>query len=223
MIDLNKYRVIDLSYELVPGERKLDGRYLHGKTFFDRPLEAQEFIAFGARMHFIQGQTHTGTHVECPYKYSESGPDFVDMPLTSFMGEAVACDFTCKKAGEAITIEDFRQAGVRTGDIVLAWCSGETRHELPYITHEAIDWLIDIGIKLLAIENMRYSPPGTPPGQGDADCRLLLAGIPMVDAPLGLNQITQPRVFFIALPVKTRRVTACTVRAIALEPSGEQV
>jgi kynurenine formamidase len=218
MIDLNKYRVIDLSYELVPGERKLDGRYLHGQTFFDRPVEVQEFTAFGARMHFIQGQTHTGTHVECPYKYSDSGPDFVDMPLTSFMGEAVACDFTGKTAGEAIGVEDFQACGVRTGDIVLAWCSSETTHELPYITSEAIDWLIDTQIKLLAIENMRYSPPDTPPGQGDADCRLLLAGIPMVDAPLGLGQITQPRVFFIALPVKTRRITACTVRAIALEP-----
>jgi hypothetical protein len=49
MIDLNKYRVIDLSYELEPGERKLDGRYLHGRTSFDRPIEVQEFIAFGAR------------------------------------------------------------------------------------------------------------------------------------------------------------------------------
>ncbi len=28
-------------------------------------------------------------------------------------------------------------------------------------------------------------------------------------------------VFFIALPVKTRLITACTVRAIALEPIGE--
>ena len=62
MIDLSKYRIIDLTVELTPGERKLDGRYLHGSTFYDRPIEVQEFIAYGARMHFIQGQTHTGTH-----------------------------------------------------------------------------------------------------------------------------------------------------------------
>ena len=217
MIDLSKYRVIDLSYELVPGERKINGRYLHGKTFYDRPIEVQEFIAYGARMHFIQGQTHSGTHVECPYKYSEEGADFVDMPLTTFMGEAVACNFTYKKGGEAITIDDFRKFGVKKDDIVLAWCSAETLDNIPYITNEAIDWLIETKIKMLVIENMRYSPPGTPVGSGDSDCRLLLAGIPMVDAPLGLDQITRPRLFFMALPAKLRRVTAWWTRAVALE------
>jgi len=217
MIDLSKYRVIDLSYEMTPGERKLDGHYLHGDCLFGRPTEVQEFIAYGARMHFIQGQTHSGTHAECPYKYSNSGPDFVDMPLTSYMGEAVSCDFSYKRAGEAITIQDFQRFGVKAGDIVLTWCSKETLHNVPYITVEAIDWLIAQKIKALVLENMRYSPPGTPAGQGDADCKLLLAGISMIDAPLGLSQIKKPRVFFIALPVKMRRITACTVRAIALE------
>jgi len=217
MIDLSKYRVIDLSYELVPGERKIDGRYLHGSIFYDRPIEVQEFVALGARMHFIQTQTHVGTHAECPYKYSDEGPDFADMPATAYMGEAVACNFTHKKAGETITSEDFRRAGVKAGDIVLAWCSEETLHDIPYITVEAIDWLIETKIKMLALENLRYSPPGTPMGQGDADCRLLLAGITMLDAPLGLNQITKQRVFFMALPAKMRRVTALPVRAIAFE------
>lgn len=217
MIDLSRYRVIDLSYELVPGEQRIDGRYLHGKALFDRPVEVQEFIAYGARMHFIQGQTHSGTHVECPYKYSEDGPDFADMPLTTFMGEAVACDFTDKESGKAITIDDFRRFGVKKGDIVLAWCQEAKSGNPCYITNEAIDWLIETEIKMLVIENMRYSPPGTPTGEGDSDYRLLLAGIPMVDAPLGLDQISKPRVFFMALPTKLRRVTAWWTRAVALE------
>ena len=37
MIDLSKYRIIDLSHEMVPGEQKIDGHYLHGEPFF-RPL-----------------------------------------------------------------------------------------------------------------------------------------------------------------------------------------
>ena len=124
MLDLSKYRVIDLSYELAPGERKIDGRYLHGSTFYDRPIEVQEFVAFGARMHFIQTQTHLGTHAECPYKYSDDGPDFADLPATAYMGEAVACNFTYKGAGEGHqTRDDFRQAGVKAGDIVLVWGS----------------------------------------------------------------------------------------------------
>jgi hypothetical protein len=41
MIDLSKYRIIDLSYELVPGEQKIDGRYLHGEAFYGRQVEVQ--------------------------------------------------------------------------------------------------------------------------------------------------------------------------------------
>jgi arylformamidase len=217
MIDLSKYRVVDLSYEMIPGEQKIDGHYLHGSCLFGRPTEVQEFIAYGARMHFIQGQTHSGTHSECAYKYAEDGLDFVDTPVERYMGEAVVCDLSYKKGGETITVEDFQKFGVKADDIVLAYCSEKTLGDIPYITAEAINWLIETKIKALVLENLRYSPPGTPHGLGDADCRLLLSGIQMIDAPLGLHKLTKRRVFFMAVPIKMRRITACTVRAVALE------
>ena len=164
-------------------------------------------------MHFIHGQTHSGTRASSTYKYAEEGPDVGAMPLESHLGEAVACNFTRKKGGEAITTEDFQQAG----DIVLAWGSVETADNTPCITVEAIDWLIETKIEILGLENIHYSPPGTPLGPGDSDCKLLLAGIPMVDALLGINQIQKQRVFFIALRVKLRRVAASWARVIALE------
>ena len=45
MIDLNRYRITDLFYELLPGEWKIDGHYLHGEPLWGRPIEVQEFIA----------------------------------------------------------------------------------------------------------------------------------------------------------------------------------
>src|SRR5579872_5885181 len=98
MIDLSKYRVIDLSHEMVPGERKISGHYLHGQPVHGRPIEVQEFTAYGARMHFFQGQTHTGTHAEAPYKYHENAADIASMPVESYLGEAAACNFTTKRA-----------------------------------------------------------------------------------------------------------------------------
>ena len=79
MIDLCRYRLIDLSHELIPGERKQNGTYLHGEPFNGRSVEVQEFYAYNARMHFIQSQTHNGTHVEAPYKYDENGADIANM------------------------------------------------------------------------------------------------------------------------------------------------
>ena len=111
MIDLSKYRVIDLSHDMIPGEQKIDGQYLHGEPFFGRGVEVQEFMAYGARMHFIQSQTHNGTHAEGAYKYLDEGPDMAGMPLEAFLGEAVVCDFSGKKSGEVVEPEDV-DAGV---------------------------------------------------------------------------------------------------------------
>jgi kynurenine formamidase len=217
MMDLSRYRIIDLSYELVPAERKIYGTYQHGEPFYGRGVEVQEFIAFGARMHHIQNETHNGTHVEAPYKYSETGADPASMPLETYLGEAAACDFTNKSAGEPITPDDLAGVGVRTGDIVLAWGSERHADDPPYLTSEAVDWLINTRIKAIGINDLRHSPPGTPFGLEDSDARLLLAGVGYIDALLDLSRITRPRVFFIGLPVKIQRVTAAWTRAIVLE------
>lgn len=218
MIDLSKFRIIDLTRAMHPGERKIDGSYFHGEPRGGRPIELQEFIAYGARMHHMQTQTHLGTHTEATYKYDEDGADLASMPLERYLGEAVACNFTHKQPGEVIDTDELQQAGIKAGDIVLMWgrelAADEPR---PYMTVSAIDWLIGTGIKAIANEFLSMSPPDTPVGQGDADCKLLLAGIPIIDSICGLAQITKPRVFFIGLPLKMHRVTACPTRAIALE------
>lgn len=38
MIDLSKYRIVALSHEMVPGEKKIDGHYLHGGSLAHRVL-----------------------------------------------------------------------------------------------------------------------------------------------------------------------------------------
>ena len=217
MMNLSKYRVIDLSQELIPGEHRIDGHYLHGEPAAGRPIEVQEYTAYGARMHAVQGHTHCGTHTEAFYKYAEDGADLAAMPIESYLGEAAACNFTTREPGAPISAGDLAEAGVRSGDIVLAWGNEQPPEAWPHLAAEAVDWLVATGIKLLAIERIHFNPPGIPWGTRCGDARLLLAGIPIVDSPAGLNQITRDRVFFIGLPVKLRRATAMWTRAIALE------
>ena len=63
------------------------------------------------------------------------------------------------------------------------------------------------------LAGVRLPGPFGPEGHSDADP----LSHAIVDALLGLDQIQKERVFFIALPVKLRRVTASWARAIALE------
>ena len=96
MIDLSRYRIIDFSPELVPGETRTNGRHENGEPFRGRWIEVQEVEALGARMHKIQTQTHLGVHAEAAYKYDAEGADLARMPLSAYLGEAVACDFSAK-------------------------------------------------------------------------------------------------------------------------------
>jgi kynurenine formamidase len=139
------------------------------------------------------------------------------MPVESYIGEAVVCDFSNVAPGNPIGPEELLRAGVRAKDIVLLRSSYEIHGEEPFLTFEAIEWLIGLPIKAIGMENVGHSPPGTPFGPKDGDGKFLLAGIPFLDALTGLDQITKPRVFLIALPVRMRRVTASWTRAIALE------
>ena len=223
MIDLSRYRIIDLSHELFPSEQKTDGRQRHGKPFGgERPIDLQEFYHSedGSRMHFIQSQTHNGTHVEASYKYAEDGADAAEMPIYTYIGEAAACNFT-RKQGAPVTPQDLAQAGVQSRDIVLAWGRPGGKADRPYLSLEAVDWLIETKVKAVGVQDLGLMPPGEPKeGTLAADAKLLLAGVGLIDAVTGLGQITSPRVFFIGLPVRMHKVTASWTRAIALEEIG---
>ena len=136
------------------------------------------------------------------------------MPLESYIGEAIVCDLDYR-SGEEVTVNDLIDFGIKSNDIVLL--RSNLKDKQPYLGFDAVDWLISTGIKAFGSENVHHSPPGTEFGLDDSDGRLLLAGIPYLDALVGLNQITKQRVFFIGLPVKIKRVTASWTRAVVLE------
>ncbi|MEM2905877.1 MAG: cyclase family protein, partial [Candidatus Bathyarchaeia archaeon] len=93
MIDLRKYRVVDLSTELQPGILKVGGRYVHGRNV--RRLEARQFIYApdNMLMHWVDTETHIGTHVEGPSHYRDELRTVSQLPLEVFMGEAVVLRF----------------------------------------------------------------------------------------------------------------------------------
>ena len=216
MIDLSNYRIVDLSYELVPGERHINGEYLPGEPWYGRSLELQEFFFSTARMHFLQAQTHLGTHCEAPYKYQD-GPDVAGTDQSSYLGEAVVCDFSAKAGGEAITGADFAQAGVQRGDLVLVRTGKDLGDARPVMTVEAVDWLMGQEMRLLGSGgNVLYGPDLE--GHLAAERRMLASGIPLIDGLYRLDQLRQNRVFFMALPLRIKRVSASWTRASALEP-----
>ncbi len=218
MIDLERYRVIDLSVELQPGVLKADGRYVHGKEI--RRFEIRQFVYApdNTFMHWVETETHIGTHVEMPAHYRKEGRSAAEMPLVNFMGEAIVLkfDFLKPKDGEGQPIRPAHLEKVREKDIVLMWSPFKGR-EAPYISAEAAKWLAGRGIKMLGVQNVGVEESHCSMVTHDS---LLTKDIPIIEVLANLDQIKKERVFYIGLPLRVANLDSSWIRAVALEPQS---
>lgn len=218
MIDLKSYRITDLSAELHPGILKVNGEYVHGREA--RRFEIRQFIYAPdkALMHWVETETHIGTHVEVPSHYVENGKSASEMPLEGFMGQAVVLkfDFLKPRNGKGAPIDVEHLANVMKDDIVLMW-SPYKGTESPYISSEAAKWLAEKPIKLLGVQNIGVEESYTSMATHG---NLLKNDIPIIEGLVNLDAVKKERVFYIGLPLRIYGLDSSWVRAIALEERG---
>jgi len=216
MIDLRNYMIIDLTKEIVPGILKITGEYLHGKE--DRRFELRQFrySLDGTFMHWIEAESHVGTHVEMPAHYLEGGKSASDMPLEKFIGEAILLKFENLKPidGKGQAIRPIHLRKIKKGDIVLLW-SPYKGEESPYISPMAAEYLAKKNIKMLGVENVNVESSLNLLSTHD---NLLKNEIPIIEGLINLEKIKRERVFFIGLPLKVKGLDSSWIRAIALIP-----
>jgi len=211
MMDLSKYRIVDLSSEIVPGV--LSGeRYIHGTS--RRRFELRRFVYApdGTFMNWVYTETHIGTHVECPSHYLENGKDVSSLPLSTFMGEAVVVNAKGRRA-EPITPVDMESGGVAEGDIVLMF-SGWSGEDKPFIGKETAKWLRERKVKMIGVDD---SIGVEARGSMATHDYLLRSDIPIIEGLCHLEELKRKRVFFIALPLRVKGLDSSWVRAVALE------
>ncbi|MGB9594732.1 MAG: cyclase family protein, partial [Candidatus Poribacteria bacterium] len=94
-IDLSKYRIIDLSYEVIPPGSE------------DRPfvIERGYLADMAYKYDVTKTHSHVGTHVETPAHFFDGGKDVVDLPLTTFFGRGILLDIVNVGENPAITAE----------------------------------------------------------------------------------------------------------------------
>ena len=221
MLELQDKRMVDLTRVLQPGKECFK---LEVQTFqvdellpgFHRP-EGEWYV-----MQEWSISSHIGTHVESPYHHMKDGPDVSRLDIRRLMGEAVVLDFRTKEAGEAIEAHEIEAQGthVQPGDIVLVHTGydkmyGVEDYDRPYLSLEAVQWLVDREISCLGIDASgleKYKAEAQP-----GHLLLFASGIPIIEELTHLDQLYQERVFFMALPIPIRGADACPVRAVAFE------
>ena len=215
MIDLKNYRIIDLSAELHPGVLKVNGEYIHSREA--RRFEIRQYMYAPDRtfMHWVETESHIGTHVEMPAHYIKNGKSASEMPIETFMGEAIVLkfDFLKLQDGKGRPIKTEHIAKVKAGDIVLMW-SPYRGAESPYISSEAAKGLAEKRIKLLGVQNIGVEESHTAMATHD---NLLKNDVPIIEVLVNLDAVKKERVFYIGLPLRVSGLDSSWIRAIALE------
>ena len=215
-------KIIDLSHPLRPGReaRRLEIEEISATHITGAPSEQERYV-----MHWVGMDNHLGTHIEVPYHTFEDGADLAQTPVEQLVGEAVILDLRGYSAEEGIPLEAVQRAaepagGVREGDIVLCM-TGWSQHygrdpydTPPFLTREAVHWLVDRGIKMLGVDTCGRMDPSRPDRENHLP--LFEAGGVYIENLTNLEAVPESRVTVVALPPAIQGLEGFPVRVVAL-------
>lgn len=220
-------KVVELSHDMIPGKEPftLSARVYDVDELGERgePHSPGTWYVAGD----VAFQTHCGTHVEFPLHHVKGGMDASKFPLTSLIGEAVVLDFTDKKAGDCMSLEEFKRydSKIKQGDIVFLhtgldkkWRTDEWE-PYPYVACDAMEWLINekkiiaIGTDATSLENFNI------PDQPNHNLTFK-HNLAMVESLTNLDKIKDERTLVFMLPMKIIGIEACPCRIIAVREGG---
>lgn len=208
-------RLIDLTLPLTPGQRGV-------------AMEPKYSVARdGWNAATWQLYSHAGTHMDAPIHF-DAGPGTIDAtPLECCLGPATVVNLVPLAPRTLLTV-------AHLGAVAAAFPVGESlllrtdwhryaadpalyRDGLPRIGEDLARWCVDRRVKLLGVE-----PPSIADVNNLSEVTrihqiLLGGGVTIVEGLAYLDRLTQPRVRFVALPLKLAGGDGSPVRAFAVE------
>jgi kynurenine formamidase len=176
---------------------------------------------------FVLG-THTGTHCDAPRHIVPGGMTVDEIPLDVFVGPARLVDLTpCGKNQEfGATDLEQRLGAARPERIILRfdwsdhWGQPSFYGQHPFISQDAARWLVQRGVKLLAMDTPMPDNPAHGRGSPlDSPVHKILldGGVILVEYLCNLKALRRPEIELIVLPLKIRDGDGSPVRCIAIE------
>jgi len=178
-------------------------------------------------MEMITLATHTGSHLDAPLHKIDGGKSIDQIPLDSFVGEAVLCDLRDSDADRPITAEILSgnlSGSLKDAIVLLATGWGERRaandewhYHSPYLTPDGAQWLVDQGIRSVGIDH--YSIGGSRDPDNTRTHEIILGnGLWVVEDLRFPEEIftAGPRFRFMALPINFPSHSGAFCRPVAL-------
>lgn len=190
-------------------------------------------------------RTHIGTHVDSPWHYGPTSDNrpaktIDEIPLEWCYGNGVLLNFSHKKGGDLVTVDDVKEAVNKIGyrveafDIVLIrtdaskhYGEADYANVQPGMSREATLWLVDQGVKLMGIDARSWDRPDdimAAEYKNGVKGRLWPAHFSgrekefcIIENLVNLDQIPKPYGFKItAFPIKIEGASAGWARVVAI-------
>ena len=208
-------RLIDLTLPLRPGDRGVASEPA-------RTLSRDGWNA--ATWHLY---SHAGTHMDAQLHFGAGAETIDTKPLTQCVGPAWVVNLTPTAPRSLLTVADLGDVAVKLqpGDSLLLrtdWHRHAAdpalyRDALPRISDELAQWCVASRVRLLGVEPPSVANVNDLPEVTRIHQCLLGGGVTIVEGLAHLDQLTQEKVLFVALPLKLAGGDGAPVRAIAVE------
>jgi kynurenine formamidase len=211
-------RLVDLSLDI----------YDKAPTFYPDPktavLEHLKIENLNYNITQLVMSTHLGTHLDAPFHFFDDGVTVENLDVRRGFGPAWVLDFTYKKGGDPITLEDMQPHAdkVIRGSRLIFHTDWDKefpqKHYFggqPFLTVEATTWMAQQGVWCVALDT-----PTTYPAEYTKSHHSLLnkdAQVLIIEGLRGLERLQSREVILIALPLRIRGRDGSPCRAMAID------
>jgi arylformamidase len=218
-----KKKIIEMSHRMIPMKENFQlQRWTYDVTTLLPEVKHRPDIWY-VLSDFLMS-SHMGTHIEFPFHHYKEGQDAADFPIEKLVGPGVVLDFSHKKGGDSMTLEEVKKADggrIKKGDMIWIWQNADKRFrqkdwaEYAYLTPDAMEYLMSFEPIIIGTDGTGFEVPGT--DYQPNHLAMFKKGIGMVESACNLGEIGQDRAQFFILPLPIQGADACPVRIIAIK------
>jgi kynurenine formamidase len=218
-------RIVDLSVPVGPGTQIYPGD--------PQPrLEVHSTVERdGFNLLHVDIGSQTGTHVDAPYHFEDSGLRIDGIDLSLFAGPGTVIDVRGVAARGRIGWDQITATEPRLEPGVIAlFCTGWSGHygtavyfDNPFLDADAVRRMIDLGVRTFCLDalNIDETPDDEHPGEGYPVHHLIAeAGGVIGENFRNLELVDWADPFVSCLPIALEDADGAPVRAVAMELEG---
>lgn len=217
-------QIVDLTFGIHEGMTTYPS---HWHPFVEISLLGRHGIENRETRKILMG-THTGTHCDAPRHFIPGGKTVDQLLLDTLIGPAFVVDFSDSKPLQEMNVADLeRQLGDLCPDRVVLrfdwsrhWGKMEYYSQHPFLAQTAAQWLIERGVKLLAMDT---PTPDNPKHGRESELDspihkiLLNNSVIIVEYLCNVSSLQKREIELIVLPLKIMDADGAPARCVAIE------